>query len=69
MAQNLTNFDLKELNAAIQSRQLAEVRVGENTGIPVNETMVIKISADIILRARFVNGFCGISVNDNRQYI
>jgi uncharacterized protein (DUF342 family) len=45
-SQNLTSFDLKELNAAIQSRQLVAVRVGENTGIPINETMIIKISAD-----------------------
>ena len=45
-SQNFTNYDLKELNAAIQSRQLTEVRVGERTGIAVNETMVIQISAD-----------------------
>lgn len=45
-SQNYTNYDLKELNSAIQSRKFSEVRVGENNGIAVNESMVMKISSD-----------------------
>ncbi len=39
-------YDLKELNRAVFSNQEAELRVGRNDGIPVNEIMNMDISSD-----------------------